>query len=65
MFEGIAEAEFGTKAQLKHYLEKAVMKLTVHDCDAGDDVLGFWMWYPTPLSRSASPLYLGLYPLIN
>ncbi len=33
--------------------------VTHHDDDADGPVAGFAMYFPTPLSRSAKPLYLG------
>ena len=56
---GVAEGEFETPEQLVELLKKSFLKLTFHDCDANDRIVSLFMYYPSPLSRSHSPIHAG------
>ena len=58
-FEGVGIGEFDTKEQFEGILRRSVMSFAVHDCDANDKIISFFMHYPTPMSRSYHPLFLG------
>ena len=62
---GVGEGAFETVEQFEHYLKPSVLKLTYHDCDAADRIVAFFMFYPSPLSRSFRPVNLGKYSNIN
>ena len=56
---GIGEGEFESREQLEGLIDRASIKVTMHDCYSHERLFGFSMMYPSPLSRSYAPKYSG------